>query len=129
MRPVWAGACSVVAAAAAMKSRQRRVANAMPMNFELLDGYLLRGTPDKATVVSALLADPAPAESVRAHLEGLRILGTRTPDLALIALRLAGSGKRTDDADVVRARELVERARHGGSDGDEARRAFGELVG
>lgn len=99
------------------------------MNFELLDGYLLRGTPDKATVVAALLADPAPVQSVRAHLEGLRILGSRTPDLALIALRLAGSGKATTDADVVRARELVERARRGGADGLEASRAFGDLVG
>lgn len=112
-----------------MQSTQRRMANAMSMNFEMLDSYLLRGTPDKATVVAALLADPAPAQSVHAHLEGLRILGSRTPDLALIALRLAGSGKATSDADVVLARNLVERARRGGPDGAQASQAFGDLVG
>lgn len=98
------------------------------MNFEQLDGYLLRGTPDKATVVSALLADPAPPVEVKAYLEGLRILGARTPDLALIALRLAGAHGPAGDEQVVRARGLVERARRGGADGDEARRAFGELI-
>lgn len=95
----------------------------------MLDGYLLHGTPDKATVVSALLADRDPAPAVRAHLEGLRILGPRTPDLALVALRLAAGGKPTGDGEVIAARDLVERARRGGDDGAQAARAFGDLVG
>jgi hypothetical protein len=99
------------------------------VSFELLDGYLLDEKPDKATVVEALLADPASPEAVRPFLEGLRILGARTPDLALIAVRLAGAGKTADDAHVVEMRDLVQRARRGGEDGDAARAAFHSLLG
>jgi hypothetical protein len=82
------------------------------MSFELLDGYLLDGKPSKSEVVKALLALPVP-EAAGAFYEGMRILGPRTPDLSLIALRLVLAGKRADDEAVVSLRELVERARTG----------------
>ena len=83
------------------------------MNFELLDGYLLDGKPPKAEVVQRLLERPAQAEGTSPFYEGIRLLGPRTPDLSLIALRLVAAGKRADDAAVVALRELVERARNG----------------
>jgi hypothetical protein len=98
------------------------------MTFEFLDRYLLEGSPAKADVIATLLAVPAPPEPARPFLEGLRLLGARTPDLALMALRLALAGKPADDASVVRVRCLVERARRGGSDGDAARAAYLEEI-
>ena len=88
------------------------------MSFESLDQYLLTGSPRKADVVSALLADRSPAPAASAFYEGMRLLGPRTPDLTLIALRLVVAGKRADDASVVELRELTQRAR----DGDAAAR-------
>jgi hypothetical protein len=92
------------------------------MQLESLDRYLLTGSPVKADVVSALLAMPDPPDRARPFLEGLRVLGPRTPDLALIALRLALAGKAHGDGDVSRLRDLVERARGGDA---EARLAYG----
>jgi hypothetical protein len=43
----------------------------------------------------------------------MRLLGKRTPELSLIALRLVLAGKRADDAAVTRLRAVVERARRG----------------
>jgi hypothetical protein len=100
----------------------------MRVKFELLDRYLLDGVPDKATVVTALLSEPEPPDAVRPYLEGLRLLGARTPDLALIAVRLAAIGKTADDAHVVELRNLVERARRGGADGSAARVAFARAL-
>ena len=97
------------------------------MEFELLDGYLLRGTPHKGDVVQKLLAGPMPAVAGGFY-AGLRLLGDRTPDLSLIALRLVLAGKKADDDAVVRLRELVELARTGGPEGAAARaRYFAEL--
>lgn len=83
------------------------------MTFESLDRYLLGGTPAKADVVAALLAMQDPPEAARPFLEGLRLLGPRTPDLALVALRLALAGRPHDDAAVMRLRDAAERARKG----------------
>ena len=83
------------------------------MDFELLDAYLLCGAPSKAEVVQRLLQDPPQADGAAAFYEGMKRLGARTPDLALIALRLVLAGKRADDATVTRLRDLVARARHG----------------
>ncbi|MBV8148548.1 MAG: hypothetical protein JO092_05625 [Candidatus Eremiobacteraeota bacterium] len=85
----------------------------MAMTFELLDGYLLDAAPSRAEVVRSLLASPIEAEGASPFYEGLRLLGGRTPDLTLIALRLVLAGKRADDAAVVRLRGIVERARGG----------------
>lgn len=91
------------------------------MDFELLDHYLLDGSPGKAEVVRRLLESPPAASGAAPFLEGLRLLGARTPDLTLLALRLVLAGKKADDASVVRLREFVERARGGD---DSARRAY-----
>jgi hypothetical protein len=85
----------------------------MPMTFELLDGYLLDATPSRAEVVRSLLASPARAEGASPFYEGMRLLGARTPELTLIALRLVLAGMRADDEAVVRLRRIVERARTG----------------
>ncbi len=94
------------------------------MQFELLDRYLLDGSPEKGEVVRRLLEAPSTEPAAGPFYEGMRILGGRTPDLTLIALRIVLAGKRADDASVVRLRELVERARKGGADGAGAREAF-----
>jgi hypothetical protein len=83
------------------------------MNFELLDRYLLDGTPSKGEVVRRLLEARPGSEGAQPFYEGLGRLGARTPDLALIALRLVLAGERADDDGVTRLRALVERARSG----------------
>jgi hypothetical protein len=83
------------------------------MDFELLDGYLLKGTPAKADVVKRLLAQPSPVPAAQAFYEGMRLLGPRTPDLTLIALRLVLAGQKPDDASVVELRTLIEEAKNG----------------
>jgi hypothetical protein len=85
------------------------------MEFELLDGYLLDGVPSKSEVVRALLDEKPGAEGAAPFYEGLQRLGARTPDLALIALRLVLAGKRADDATVAWLRDVVARARSGDS--------------
>jgi hypothetical protein len=96
------------------------------MDFELLDGYLLGGTPAKSEVVARLLEDRPQAEGAAPFYEGLQRLGARTPDLALMALRLVLAGKRADDATVTRLRDVVARARAGD---DAARGEFQALLG
>jgi hypothetical protein len=82
------------------------------MDFELLDGYLLDGRPAKAAVVERLVK-LAPNPKTAPFLEGIRLLGDRTPDLALIALRIVLGGGTADDATVSAARDAVGRARAG----------------
>ncbi len=53
------------------------------------------------------------AEGAAPFYEGLERLGARTPDLALIALRLVLAGKKADDASVTRLRDLVARVHAG----------------
>jgi hypothetical protein len=81
--------------------------------FELLDRYLLDGSPEKGEVVRALLEARAGGAGAQAFYDGMRLLGARTPELSLIALRLVLAGKRADDASVVRLRAIVEQARKG----------------
>jgi hypothetical protein len=83
------------------------------MTFELLDEYLLGGTPSKAEVVRRLLEAGPEAAASAPFYEGMRLLGARTPELSLIALRLVLAGKKADDASVVRLRGIVERIRAG----------------
>jgi len=58
------------------------------MEFDLLDGYLLGGTPAKGEVIRRLLESPVRNQRAAPFYEGMRILGARTPDLSLMALRL-----------------------------------------
>ncbi len=83
------------------------------MDFELLDGYLLDGVPPKAEVVRRLLENRPQAPAAAAFYEGLQRLGARTPDLALIALRLVFAGEKADDATVTRLRDLIARVHAG----------------
>jgi hypothetical protein len=83
------------------------------MSFELLDGYLLDGKPHKRDVVRSLLALPSAVPGAAPFYEGMRILGERTPDLTLLALRLVMAGRRADDESVVALRGLMDRARAG----------------
>ena len=94
-----------------------------PMRMEtLLDGYLLEGRPAKPELIAALLQETAPANA-GPYLEGLRLLRDRTPDLALVALRLTLAGKSASDAGVVGLRDLAERARKGDGEALQAYRA------
>ncbi len=83
------------------------------MEFELLDRYLLEAKPAKADVVKALLSKRSGVSAAQPFYEGMRMLGGRTPDLTLVALRLVLAGKRADDESVVALRDLAERARAG----------------
>jgi hypothetical protein len=94
------------------------------MDFDLLDRYLLDGSPLKSEVVRRLLESPASVPQAAPFYEGMRLLGARTPDLSLMALRLVLSGRRADDASVVELRRIVERARKGD---DAARQAYRAL--
>ena len=94
------------------------------MEFDLLDGYLLDGSPAKSEVIQRLLDSAPPTPQAAPFYEGMRILGARTPDLSLMALRLVLAGKTADDAAVTQLRSVVERAR-GGDAG--ARRIYRDL--
>jgi hypothetical protein len=83
------------------------------MEFESLDGYLLDARPPKTQVVEQLLLRQPDAPGVRPFYEGMRLLGGRTPDLTLIAVRLVLAGKKADDASVVHLRSLIERVKSG----------------
>jgi hypothetical protein len=83
------------------------------MDFELIDGYLLDGVPPKSDVVRRLLESRPHAEGAPPFYEGLERLGARTPDLALIALRLVLAGKKADDGAVAWLRDVIARARAG----------------
>jgi hypothetical protein len=95
------------------------------MKFDLLDRYLLDASPVKAEVVKTLLSERSEAPGAAPFYEGMRMLGARTPDLTLVALRLVLAGRRADDEAVVELRALSERARTG--DGA-AREAYRRLL-
>ena len=86
------------------------------MDFDLLDRYLLDEKPSKAQVVKELLKNRHDVPGAAAFYQGIEMLGHKTPDLTLIALRLLLAGKPADDVHVVRIRQLVDRARANGID-------------
>lgn len=90
------------------------------MDFDLLDRYLLDGAPPKGQVVKDLLKNRAGVPGAAAFYQGIEMLGPKTPDLTLIALRLVLAGKPADDVHVVRLRHLTERARAKGIDAQSA---------
>lgn len=83
------------------------------MNWENLDRYLLHGEPPKADVIEGLLASRSEMPGAAAFFRGIEMLGAKTPDLTLLALRLVLAGKKADDASVVRLRAAADRARSG----------------
>lgn len=94
------------------------------MDFKILDRYLLDGAPPKAQVVKDLLKQPAEVPGAAPFYQGIKMLGPKTPDLTLIALRLLLAGKPADDAHVVRLRHLSDRARAKGIDSQSAIDAY-----
>ncbi len=98
------------------------------MQFELIDEYLLRGTGRKADVIEKLLANRSTLPEAAPFYEGMRMLGPRTPDLTLVALRLVLAGRRADDASVVQLRGYAEGARAGGADAAAAREAYQRML-
>ncbi len=98
------------------------------MTFDLLDRYLLEGEPPKPEVVRALLESPGDSPGAKPFYEGMRMLGPKTPDLTLIALRLVMAGKTASDANVVEMRTLVQQARAGGEQGAGAIERYREML-
>lgn len=98
------------------------------MDFDLLDRYLLEGKPEKKKVVAELLRSRPPVPQAAAFLEGMRMLGPRTPDLTLIALRLVLAGKTASDEAVVELKAVSDQARGGGKDGQAALERYREIV-
>jgi hypothetical protein len=101
----------------------------MDMDFPLLDRYLLEGKPPKEEVVAALLRERPDVPGAAPFYEGLKILGARTPDLSLMALRLVLAGKKADDGAVKRLRAIIERARKKGAEAPEALASYKEELG
>jgi hypothetical protein len=99
------------------------------MEFDFLDRYLLDGVPPKGQVVKELLARRAGGAASAAFYQGIQLLGPKTPDLTLIALRLVLAGKTADDVHVVRLRHIVERARANGIDRKSAVDAYYKEIG
>jgi hypothetical protein len=97
------------------------------MEFVSLDGYLLDNSPSKAEVVRELLERRPHAPGASPFYEGIERLGARTPDLALIALRLVLAGRKADDAAVGWLRDVVTRARAGDTAAREEYRAIDRL--
>lgn len=96
----------------------------------MLDRYLLEGKPPKEEVITALLRERPDAPGAAPFYEGLKILGARTPDLSLMALRLVLAGKKADDAAVKRLRAIIERARRRREDeASEALASYKEELG
>ncbi len=103
-------------ASATAQSKTSRAAKRIAMNFELLDRYLLEEKPPKAALIKELLKKRYDIPGAAAFYQGMEMLGVKTPDLSLIALRLLLAGKKADDSNVVRIRTLIERARAKGVD-------------
>jgi hypothetical protein len=98
------------------------------VDFPLLDRYLLEGKPPKEDVVAALLLSRPDAPGAAPFYEGLKMLGARTPDLSLMALRLVLAGKKADDPSVKSFRAIIERARKGGEDAAGAAASYKEAL-
>ncbi len=94
------------------------------MDFDFLDRYLLDGAPSKAQVVGELLKRRFDVPGAAAFYQGIQMLGAKTPDLTLIALRLVLAGKTAGDERVVRLRQIVDRARANGIDRQSAVDAY-----
>jgi hypothetical protein len=81
------------------------------MDFDSLDRYLLDGNPPKAAILAQLLKERPGGPDAAAFYQGIELLGDRTPDLTLIALRLVLAGRKADDESVRRLRDVIGRAR------------------
>ena len=98
------------------------------MHFESIDEYLLSGAGRKADLIRKLLATRSTLPAAAPFYEGMRMLGARTPDLTLVALRLVLAGKRADDDSVVALRDLAQATRAGGEDASAALAAYRKML-
>lgn len=94
------------------------------MDFDLLDRYLLDESVKKSEVVAHLLKSRPDVPGAAPFYQGMELLGGKTPDLTLIALRLVLAGKKADDENVIRLRGVIERARAKGIDAASARENY-----
>ena len=78
-----------------------------------LDGYLLDGTPDKASAIAAALRDRAADDRAQPFYRALDALGVKAADEALLALRLVLAGKAADDDAIRSLRDVRARAQRG----------------
>ena len=99
------------------------------MDFDFLDRYLLEEMPAKREVVKELLKRRCDVPGAAPFYQGIEMLGAKTPDLTLIALRLVLAGKKADDSRVMRVRELVEQTRAKGSGRQAAIASYYEELG
>lgn len=99
------------------------------MDVTFLDEYLLYGRPPKQYVIDRLLAERQAMVGGAGFYAGMEMLGSRTPDLTLMALRLALAGHRADDDAIVRLREICERSRAGGEGARQAASDYYAQVG
>lgn len=81
------------------------------MGFEVIDGYLLVGSPAKGDVVAAVLADRVDAPAAAPFYRALEAVGVRAADEAFLALRLILAGRTPDDDAVRRLRAYAAVAR------------------
>jgi hypothetical protein len=91
-----------------------------------IDGYLLDGSPGKAEAIAALLAHRDPGEPAQPFYRALELLGAKTPDDALMGLRIALTGRLPEDDDIRTLRAHVAAARAGDA---AARAAYLAAVG
>ncbi|HTV93011.1 MAG TPA: hypothetical protein VMG98_09865 [Verrucomicrobiae bacterium] len=98
------------------------------MHFESIDEYLLNGTGRKADLIQKLLAARSTLPAAAPFYEGMQMLGARTPDLTLVALRLVLAGKRADDDSVVALRDHAQTARGGGEGAAAALAAYRRML-
>ncbi|HTV92406.1 MAG TPA: hypothetical protein VMG98_06790 [Verrucomicrobiae bacterium] len=98
------------------------------MHFESIDEYLLRGAGRKADLIAKLLAARSTLPAAAPFYEGMRMLGARTPDLTLVALRLVLAGKRADDDSVVALRDHAQAVRDGGDAAATALLAYRKML-
>lgn len=77
------------------------------MDFQIIDTYLLSGSPAKADVIGQLLERPSNLPAAAPYYRALAAVGARAADEALIALRLVTAGKPLEDGAVRRIRALA----------------------
>jgi hypothetical protein len=95
------------------RRRRSKQISTEPRPLHPLDGYLLDGTPAKAAAVAAALANRSTAAAAQPFYRALEIMGAKVADEALIALRVAMSGRVPGDAMIRTLRADVAAARTG----------------
>jgi hypothetical protein len=85
---------------------------------DLLDTYLLTGGVDRGKLVERLLKERSAHERTAPFYRALESLGARTPEDALIALRIAMTGEAPSDARVLALRAVVAQARGAATEAD-----------